>query len=358
MESRWGRRAGTVLAASGVLLAVASATHGAPTVEDRPPPGCEGMTAHASEGHAWYALDPVVERGTLVAHRLRLGTIGGPGWSVALPAEAWATGPVAGQVLFGSDDGRASTIARFDAVRGCIEPIAVVPEVVRSAILDPAGDAIHEHRLARADRADLGIWVRRPGAHATERQLPPPGDDDRFGPTWRTDLAWSDDARSLVVATCGELACRFRVADRTGLVRSVDDPDLGALVGMVDGRLVVRGACRGLPCPVLSIDPATDDRTVLDPAGGSAALDAGGTSLLIADVPGRRHGALRTIDLRTGRSRAVPTDDLPVQARSGSGAELPPGWFLVAPSHPGDGAAALRARPIDGPSRPLHEVRP
>jgi hypothetical protein len=359
LESRWGRRVGPALAALGAVLMVATTATGAPRIEDRSPPDCDGPPMATDGLGAWFALESVIDRGTLVGHRLTVGTLDGPRWTIALPPEAWATGPSGGRVLFGSDDGRTSTTRMFDAGRGCVSVVADSTDIVRLAVLDLDG-RIHEHRLARSDRSDLGIWTRRSGSESAERWLPPLPEDDRFGRTWRTDVAWSDDGRSLVVASCGELACRYRVADRSGLVRTLEDPGLGALVGMVEGRLVVRGACRGLPCALLAIDPATGERTVLDPDAGAVATTDGadGTVLVVADTTSDGVIALRAADPRTGRGTPFRADALPVAPHQGYGAELPRGWFLVLHDDDGRHAPELRASSLHHPSRPLHEVRP
>jgi hypothetical protein len=359
LESRWGRRAGPALATLGALLAVASTALGAPAISDRPPPDCSGSGAPTVEAAAWYALDPVVERGVLGGQRLTLGRLDGDGWTVGLPAEAWATGPVDGQVLFGWDDGRRSTIRAFDAGRGCMQTVATVTDIVRSATLDPAGGALHEHRLARTDRRDLGLWLRRSGAEAAERVLPGAGTDERFGPTWQTHLLWSDDRRHLVVASCGELACRFRIVDRSGAVRVIDDPRLGAPVGLLDGRLVARGACRGLPCPVLSVDPATGATSVLDAAAGSVAPIAGEDGGVVVAGLSEATATLRRIDVRSARPESLPGGGVPLPVGAGYGADLPAGWFLVTEADDATVRAdTLRARPLDRAARPLQEVRP
>ena len=92
-----------------------------------------------------------------------------------------------------------------------------------------------------------------------------------------------------MVSSCAEVACRFRVLDpTTGAVETVADPQLGSLVGMVDDALVVRGACRGLPCPVMRIDLGRDGVTVLDDAAGGATIvrDPVGSPVVVLDRPG------------------------------------------------------------------------
>ena len=91
------------------------------------------------------------------------------------------------------------------------------------------------------------------------------------------------------------------------------DPSIGDLVGLTRERLVAHGACRGLPCPIRSVDlvsgtvativaaagqatlVGTDDRPQvvyeLDPDGsgiGSIEIDGTGARTLPIDRAGRR----------------------------------------------------------------------
>src|SRR5262245_29098943 len=200
LESRWGRRAGPGIAALGALLAIATTTLGAPTVEGRPPPPCDATTPAAADtlsSPAWYRLDPVLADGALVGQRLEIGRTDGPTWAMALDPESFATAPAGGRVVVGTDDGRRSTVSLVDTARGCLQSVVTTPDaVIRRAILEPDGRAIVEHRIRRTDRTDLGIWRRPLSGDAPTRILAPIEPDPAFGRTWSTDLVWSDDGRS------------------------------------------------------------------------------------------------------------------------------------------------------------------
>jgi hypothetical protein len=226
---------------------------------------------------------------------------------------------------------------------------------------------VFEHRVDRRSRADLGLW-RRPlgGSAPPARILGPIAADATFGPTWVTELVWSEDGRWLVVESCGELACRFRILDPiTGSVQAVSDPSLGDIVGLADQHLVVHGACYGLPCPLIAHDLADDSNVVLDHAAGQAVLDrdAGGRSVVVHEV-GASAGVVRIVGLDGGGVQVLELapDGRRLVAgpgRSAGGAETAPGWVLFGPDGrlPLDGSlpAVLRHVP-DGRAVPLDEV--
>ena len=153
------------------------------------------------------------------------------------------------------------------------------------------------------------------------------------------------------VQTCALPICRVRILDlRDGGVRLVADPALADLVGLDGDRLVAHGSCRGLPCPLFSVDIVTGSTLTLDPAAGQAVLsrDAEGRTVVVhEDGAGGDH--LRVVGL-DGRGPQLLDGDpegrrlVAGPARSGSGAEHAPGWLLFGP----DGRL-----PIDGSLRPL-----
>jgi hypothetical protein len=235
--------------------------------------------------------------------------------------------------------------------------VATSTDVIRHATVEPGGTAIFEFRVDRADRTDLGVWRRVPGAPAAERVLPPLAPDAAFGPTWLTELGWSTDGRRLVVSSCAEVACRVRILDLDGgRVRTVADPRNGSVVGLAGDALVVRGACRGLPCPVARVDVVTGRRAPLDDVAGSVELrrDASGRPVVVVEgLEGPR--ATRVVDATSGDvGRPVVGPFAPVLGtRPELAVELPPGWFTVAdPTGP-------QARRFDDPTlRRLEEVAP
>ncbi|CAN5446139.1 hypothetical protein BH20CHL7_BH20CHL7_18750 [soil metagenome] len=370
LETRWGRRLSLGVAASAAVLAIATTTLGAPTVEGRPPPGCTSTDAAAALTRAaWYRVEPVLANGARTAQRLDVGVAGGQSWTIPLDAESFASGPERGRVVVGTDDGRRSVLSIVDLARGCIQAIAITTDVVRGAVLAPDGTAIYEHRVRRADRADLGVWRRPTIGGDAVRVLPPIAPDERFGITFLTTLQWSADGHDLGIASCGEIACRVRVLDTVaGSDRVVADPELGELVGLDGDRAVMRGACRGLPCPILAV--GLDDGLV------SVVTDAAGVADLVVDDVGRPvvafdhdgpGGPLALVPLG-GAQAAAQKADLPDDLRIADhdaeiSVDLPPGWVLLSHADdPDDPAAWVRdarfRRLADGAIRRLDEVLP
>jgi hypothetical protein len=351
--SRWRQRAGPGLLALGLAGLLGPAPAGALDATWIPPSCPTGaFTRPAADAGdpataAWYRMDPVLdEAGTLAAQRLVAGGGSARPRSLDLDAESFAAGPFGAVVLAGSDDGRRSTLRLIDLTAGCATSVANERDVIRGATLAPGAAAIYEHRVERATRTDRGVW-RRPldGSVEPERVLPPIAPDDRFGRTFLTELSWSADRSTLVVQTCGQVACRTRLLDvAAGRVTMIEEPDLGDALGVAGDRLVAYLACRGLPCPIVSVDVATGARTVVTEAAGFATLvETPGnvrlayedgtrpdTPLHLADVTGR---ALGRIDALPGM-RLVPG---PMRAQAGVAA--PAGWLAFAP----DGRPAIDA---------------
>ena len=108
LEARWGRRLGPGVAALAGILAVATTTIGAPTVEGRPPPDCAGHAPPEARslGSPWFRLEPLLVDGARSGQRLEIGHGRGRSWAMALGSESFATGPRRGRVVVGRDDGR------------------------------------------------------------------------------------------------------------------------------------------------------------------------------------------------------------------------------------------------------------
>ncbi|HET8787099.1 MAG TPA: hypothetical protein VFM38_15810 [Candidatus Limnocylindrales bacterium] len=337
METRWIRRLGPGIAVLGAMAAIASTVAGAPPPSWQPP-GCSGPPAVGPPGSGtWFRLDPTVVDGTYVGQRLSLGSGSAPERGIDLAAESFAAGPMGGAVLVGSDDGRRTQLSLVDVTGGCAWAIGSSTDVVRGGIVSSDGRSIVESRVDRRTRADLGVWRRRLDGTPPVRLLAPIGVDDRFGPTWLTDLAWGDDGETLVVASCGEAACRYRLVPPSGgPVLSIADPELGALVGQADDRLVVREACRGLPCPIVSVGVRSGDRAVLaDTAGQAVMARQSGQPVVVyeSDADGSR---LATITPDGGAPRIV--------------AGPPPGLRLVSATRwSGDAAEHPADRLVFGP---------
>jgi hypothetical protein len=351
-ESPWHRRATPMLVAIGVAAALTSGPAGA---ADPPwvPPACGGHPTIASSrpsdggpsATTWYRLDPELdETGTTTRVALSLGRYGVAGTrTLHLPPESFAAGPYGDVVLAGSDDGRTSRLIAIDVVRECAWTIATEADVIRRAVVDPTGLLVHEMRVDRRTRADRGVWARSlDGTGSPTRVLPPIAADGRFGRTFSTELSWSAEGDRLVVQSCGASACRTRVLDpSSGRVRMVDDPDLGEAIGLAGERLVSYEACRGLPCPLVSVDMRSGRRTVLaEDAGTAVVVVTERGPRVVHEVGAGTRPALRTVGVDGvghGHPRSLPRGVRLVAgpARTGGSAALAPDLVLLA----GDGRA-------------------
>jgi hypothetical protein len=352
VETRWLRWFGPGVAILAALGLVASTTLGA---ADRPwsPRPCPGTTSDLADAldppspsgpedlrtEAWFRLDPILDRdGALRAQRLVTGRAGWKDRRAAeLPPESFAAGPFGRIVLVGTDDGTRSRVDAYDVGGDCAFTVATETDVVRRATIAPDGGTIVDTRVARSDRADLGTWSRPlDGGTPARRILAPVPADDRFGRTFATELTWQVGGEGLAVHSCGEVACRTRVVEPDGgSAWVVVDPDVGRLIGFDRGHAVSFEACRGLPCPIVSIDRATGQSRVVDPLGGPAVVAETETGIrlvhVVHDANGRR---LRSIAL----DGSDPRDAGPLQdglaplapSPDAGGLRLPPGWILLA----------------------------
>lgn len=340
VESRWIRRAGPGFVTLGAVALVASTTLGA---AGRPwvPPPCAGppvvpAATERASATAWFREDPHLVDGALRGMRVTLGLAGDArARSIALDAESFAAGPFGDTVLVGTDDGRQSRLSLVDVARGCAWSIATEDDVIRRATITPDGSAVIEMRVDRSTREDLGIW-RRPLVGGADAEsvvaLGPLEPDARFGRTFATAFTWSADGRALAVRSCGEAACRVRILElATGRHRLIADPAFGDVVGLTADRLVVRGACRGLPCPIVSLPLGAGAPVVLDQAAGIAALISlpDGTSRVVLESgPGGRRVRSVSLDGRAATDLGpLPAGQrlVPADGSSASAAALPAG---------------------------------
>ncbi len=366
VESRWLRRAGPGIAALGAVALIVSTTVGAPA-RTWQPPACPGQPhIGARPIGAWYRLDPSLVDGARTGQRLVVGRAGGAAQTMRLDAESFATGPLRGTILVGSDDGDSSRLSLVDVAAGCAWSLGLTTDVIRHATVAADGVSVFEFRVDRRSRTDLGVWRRSlDGSTDPVRILAPIATDMRFGRTWLTRLSWSDDGQRLAVASCGEVACRYRLLDPVSNdVRHVVDPSLGDLVGFGADRLVAHGACRGLPCPLLSVGNDGSVVTLADDAGQAViAHDDAGGPVVVHEVDVDGHG-LRQIGLDGSDPLALDVDPdgrrlVAGPARSESAAEHDPAWLLFGPDGrlPIDGPVGALLRHVpDGRAVPLGEV--
>jgi len=314
------------------------------------PPPCPASTNAGSPAlepapAAWFRVDGVLDRsGTLAGRRLTLGTVAGPRRVLELPPESFASGPVRGRLVIGDDDGSRSRLRVVDVARACVLATAVEADVIRSAVLSADSAAIAEHRVARDSRADLGVWRREAALDTAIRVLPGLPPDPRYGPTFTTELRWTDGA--LGVSSCGSLACRNRLQDpATGRVTSIEAT--GPMIGAHGTTVLAYDTCHGFPCAILAIDTATGQRDVLVPDAGPAALGGAGADVLVVAAA---DGSVEVIDIRAPVRRPVVGSRGLVPVPTGSlatiGIEVPTG----------DVAAA--AGGTVGDPTPVHVIRP
>jgi len=383
VESRWLRWIGPGVIALGAFGFIASTTHGA---GDRPwaPRACAGqagdlIAATRRPGpnrpadvrtQAWFRIDPSLDRdGALHGQRLAIG-VGGDRLQpdAKLAPESFAAGPFGRIVLVGSDDGARSRLHAFDVATGCAWLVGDERDVIRRATIDPPGAGIYETRVDRQSRADLGVWLRPlDGRGPATRILAPLPADGRFGRTFSTEFTWDVDGSRLAVQACGEVACRTRlIAPRGEPVVTLDAPGLGVLLGFDAARVIMYGACRGMPCPILSVDPTTDDRLVLESNGGPAVVvDTADGPRLILETFAQTGRRLRSVALDGSAAYDLgPLPDglglHPGAVGAGAGTLVPDGWVLLAP----DGrlpveSTSLRPqlrRIADGVTVPLDEA--
>ena len=195
VESRWGRRLGPGIAA----LVGSSASRRRRSV--RRPTGHDGAAAGlpgdrgdsgsaASTGAPWFRLEPTLVDGARRGQRLDVGRgrgrRRGPGTSTRSRSRA---GPIGGRVVVGTDDGRRSTVSVSTRRAGCAVAGRDVDRCHPPRDRAPDGSTLYEFRVRRADRADLGVWRRIPGAATAERVFGRSPPDAAFGRTWLTELA-------------------------------------------------------------------------------------------------------------------------------------------------------------------------
>lgn len=350
-RTTWLARLGPPLLVLGAIVAPASAGQIATrpdlpvTCRDRFDEAALGAPSpsidRVSDG-AWFRLGTVLDAsGTLVGQRLEAG-IRGTAIRRDLPAEASVAGPFGSAILVTSDDGRVSTVDLVDIRSGCGREVDRASSVIRRATIDVVTRTIHEHRVDRDSRASLGIWRRGAGAPVAVRILEPLADDPAIGPTFSTELTWSIDRSRLVAQSCGSAACRTRIVDpRGGPVQVVADRSLGEIVALVGDRLVTYGACRVLPCPLVSTSLADGSRISIAAAAGLARAVAtdgdpriafesgeiGSGRISFATADGQPQG---TIEVGPGRLLFPSTE------RAGAAYDAPRGWLLLL----ADGAGA------------------
>jgi len=365
-ELRWLLRVAPPFAALAAVVALGSGSLRATAVAAGCGPERPLVPATQASPAGAFVISPLLDgSGTLAGQRLELGTARLIASRLALPAESFAAGPFGHAILVGADDGRRSTLRAVEATTGCAWPLATETDVIRRATIDSAAGNVYEFRVDRATRADLGVWRRPLGGGDAARVLAPLPADDRYGPTFSTELSWSAEGDVLVVQSCGISSCRTRLLDiATAAVRTLESADQGEVIGLAAGRLITFGACRGLPCNIASVDAVTGERTTLAPAARAARLvTTSHGPRLLAEVGTDDERALVVVDPASAASAPLPADIhdwhlVPSAPRADGALGVPPGWALLTRDGqaitPGDTAQLLRVD--DGSTVGLTEV--
>ncbi len=302
-------------------------------------PRAQAGTAEVAgpRGTTWYRLDPILDAaGGLDGQRLVAGRVGHRGGiELALSVESFASGPTGGRILVGSDDGRRSTVRIVDMERRCATVVHEGRELIRRAVVDATGGGIVEFRLDRATRADLGVWSRPADGAKPTRLLEPLAPNDRIGRVFATGLSWSADGRRLIAASCGEAACVTRILDRaSGRVRTVDDPRIGEVIGLVGDELVAYGGCPGLPCEIVAIDLRTGRVRHVAELAGLARVSLAARVGVVAFEDYAARGHLRVVRLDGTVVRTMPLENglrlVPGADRAMAALELPAGIIALA----------------------------
>lgn len=352
LESRWLRWIGTGVIAIVAVGSVGSVAIGAGprhwTAQACPDePGDRAAAARTASPatigdlarQAWFRLDPRLDRaGALVGQRLGVGLDGERASRILdLPPESFAAGPFGRVVLVGSDDGSVSRLQAIDVAGLCEWGVGEETDVVRRATIDPGGETLYEMRVDRTTRSDLGIWSRPLDRSVPATRIFDPIDaDERFGATFSTELSWDLAGTRLVIQSCGEVACRTRVLGGD-VVRTVEEPDLGSLVGLADDRLVTYAACPGLPCAVVATDLETGKRSELaNDAAIAVLVSTPDGARLVHEVLDAAGVALRAVAL--DGSSVVDLGRVPAGLRlhatpeaAGAATRIGTGWVLLSP---------------------------
>ena len=268
-------------------------------------------------------------------------------------------GPFGGIVLVGSDDGFASRLQTFDVARGLHLDVATergchppgdrgsgrLRRSMRPASIEPAaptsGSGSARWTAARPDGSSIRC---RPTLASGERSRPssrgpPTANGSRSSPAARSPVGRGSSTRD--GSPAGD----------------VEAPDLGVLVGFAGDRAVTYGACRGWPCPIVSVDVRTGARLTLDASGGQAvvAADVRGRPARARDAAGDgSEPALAVARWRGGiRSRTHPRRARPGTRPGALGCRDPPARRLG----PAGSRPRVRRRAGRPPAAPPHPGR-
>ncbi len=346
-------RLGTLAIVFALALVLAGCSRGAgepsatPTSATAPPATTTVPPTPAGPTVAAFNIEQRLDAsGALAGYTLVAGTLGGPTTSLDLAPLGWASGPVNGKVLAGSDDGHSTSISVVDAGTGIATPIATTKDIAwRGVLLN--GNAVLT-MLSRTDRSDLGLFELDLASGTLTPVAKAPG-APAFGTTWSTELYPSLDGATLAAQDCAPGTCRTRYYDtRSFALIGSDEGAYCRLIGVAGASYVAYGqaACDGeqladvvigtigkaaAPQPIGTADVAVLFNDGTAPEVATSVESGGSSSLSVFSMDGAEVVA------------AEPTADLQlIDTSPGSsiGIEGPPGWVVLGPMGRLDAGAA------------------
>jgi hypothetical protein len=291
VRSNWSSRLSIPIVGAATIIAAALA---AATVAARPPAAtgvCPPALSHGEAlgggGPGAVAVDAVVgSRGEQTGRRLSVQPRRGPRVVVDLAPDSFVGPPAGGWLIYGEHrPATGSEVRALSLDNGCSVRIAIPDGIVRGALADAAGRYLYVHTVTSAGRRDGGV-VRTDIATGETSAAPAPFEpDDDFGPIFATSLAWAHGGRSLVVQSCGYLACLTRVLDVTdSRLRTYDAPH-GELVGVSERALIAFAAEHHRPTELLAVDLASGAVVTIADQVLAAEMAGTGSSTVRIETP-------------------------------------------------------------------------
>ena len=214
--------------------------------------------------------------GELVGRDVAIHAANGRDDVIDLPVESFIAQPSGDALVYTRVVGGHSEIHVVDLAVGCDTLVARPREIARSALIGLDGTSVYVHSVTAKGRADAGVTRYPLDGGDPELVVPPLPDDDTFGVTFGTQLAWGTDGATLAAQSCAIDQCRTRLLDlATDEITMYDAPGQGELVGVSAAHVVAFAACTGLPCAVISVDRGAGTTRVLAAEAWSAALTNG-----------------------------------------------------------------------------------
>jgi hypothetical protein len=212
-------------------------------------PGPEGRPARV-------ALQPVfTKRGEQLGRRLEVETRRGDRIAQSLAAESFTGDAGPDHVVFGQALAQGGSEVRLLSLEtGCSLKVFDSPNVVRSALADPAGTHLYIHSVKAATRADAGVSrIELAGrGEDAELVLEPFRPDAEFGLVYSTQMIWGGS--SLAVQSCGAERCITRILDVAAGTTRGYEAEQGAIVGLTSHDLIAFSAEDSRPADLLAID--------------------------------------------------------------------------------------------------------